>query len=230
MFFIFFFFWEKSKNLFLKVPFATNIISLLFREPQTSRSCMRAWPHFRWFCDSSIKTALFRSNWEYLGTPASLDLSFGNRYWFSCLWLLRPRVSPLAPHLAACWASEAEDAEVTAVTYFRSDSMLSLLTGAGVSRVQDWSKDLKTQKHCSWAGAVYGDEDGKKCYQFVCAPRKDFRLLHCKMSFVPKFSSQLLDWFHPYLGSEGFKRKIPFFLQSPSHSNFFPLTAVKTHL
>lgn len=25
--------------------------------------------------------------------------------------------------------------------------MLSLLTGAGVSRVQDWSKDLKTQKH-----------------------------------------------------------------------------------
>lgn len=61
--------------------------------------------------------------------------------------MLRPRVSPLAPHLAACWASEAEDAEVTAVTYFRSDSMLSLLTGAGVSRVQDWSKDLKTQKH-----------------------------------------------------------------------------------
>ena len=110
-----------------------------------------AWGHGpTWlFCDSFINTALFRSNWEYLGTPASLDLSFGNRYWFSCLWLLRPRVSPLASHLAACWASEAEDVEVAAVAYFRSDSILKhwTNTGAGVSRVQDWSKDLKTQKH-----------------------------------------------------------------------------------
>ena len=91
----FFFFWETSKDLFFKVPFATNIISLSFCEPRASGSCMRAQPYLWWFCDSFIKTALFRSNWEYLGTPASLDLSFGNRYWFSCLWLLRPRISPL---------------------------------------------------------------------------------------------------------------------------------------
>lgn len=51
--------------------------------------------------------------------------------------------------------------------------MLSLLTGAGVSREQDWSKDLKTQKtYYSWAGAVYGDEDGKKMLPICMCPQK----------------------------------------------------------
>ena len=59
--------------------------------------------------------------------------------------------------------------EVTAVTYFRSDSMLSLLTGAGVSRVQDWSKDLKTQKRI-----VRGQEQfmGMKMVKICMCPQK----------------------------------------------------------
>lgn len=86
MFFIFFIFWENLKH-FLKSSICYWCYFSILLWAWVSRSCMRAWPHLWWFCDSLIETALLQSNWEYLGTPASLDLSFGNRYWFSCLWV-----------------------------------------------------------------------------------------------------------------------------------------------
>ena len=63
----FLFFWEKSKDLFFKVPFATNIISLSFCEPQASGSCMRAQPYFGGFVTLSSRPLCFgvtESIWE----------------------------------------------------------------------------------------------------------------------------------------------------------------------
>lgn len=62
-------FWENS-----------SAAALCFAEWQVSGSHMRAWPHLHALSDSLIQTALLRSAWEYLGTPASLHLSLGDRY------------------------------------------------------------------------------------------------------------------------------------------------------
>ena len=63
-----------------------------------------------------------------------------------------------------------------------------------MSRGQDWSKDLKTQTHI-----IHGQEQfmGMKMVKNVTKlyvpPEQTLDCLLCKVSPLPKFSSQLLD-------------------------------------